>query len=488
MTQESTKKTYRKRTEEETRLRKDYHLIFDRGTYVFSWSSKDFPRIREGFGTNLDRAKKKALQWIELIEAGKNPRLEEQAKSMTIEDLFTEVIQRKRLRNISPKSIRRYESVARNFIYWFGKKRVQKVETVTDTLVSEYFYEAAHKPVIPNGNRKGIRAIRVNGASTETIKFEKTFLSHAFDYAVSKGVRVNNPVTEVKTFTKHSTESDIGFRSFYEHEIPALLDAADKIRSQSAVFGNCTMREILEFLLLTGLRENELLHLQWTDVLWDETQNGCITIEPKRYIETMSIPLSHAAYPIFSLAIKGKQPRDFVFSSEELKKLSLNHLPIRRIEILSALKCADIQMGVDSLTISFAVAWKPKGKSGRVPLTQNARQILDAIAARKGTEGYVFQGRNGGKIQAKLLNVLNDIINLAQLKTAGRKLSLHSTRHAYGFRLRQKGVRIETIQELMRHSSIKDTMRYARYDIATGAEAIQVLDLDTGEVCHAHSN
>ena len=152
------KRTYKTLSEEEIRLRKEYHLVFKRATYVFQWRSKKYPHFSEVFGTNLDKAKKKALQWIEMIESGMNPKREEKAKSLTLEELFVEAIQKKRRWNISPKSIRRYESVVHTILYYFSRKGLRLVSAVTDTDIAEYFYEVANKPIIPNNTRKGLRA------------------------------------------------------------------------------------------------------------------------------------------------------------------------------------------------------------------------------------------------------------------------------------------------------------------------------------------
>ena len=52
---------------------------------------------------------------------------------------------------------------------------------------------------------------------------------------------------------------------------------------------------------------------------------------------------------------------------------------------------------------------------------------------------------------------------------------VHDLRHTTGAMLRRKGVGLETIKEILRHSNIADTLIYARYEEAEGREAIRKL-------------
>lgn len=233
---------------------------------------------------------------------------------------------------------------------------------------------------------------------------------------------------------------------------------------------------MLEFLFLTGLREGELLNLRWEDVILDAVQPR-IVLQGKSITETLTVPFSHSSYQIFVKHLKGKTPDDYVFSQKDLSELKpYNRLPIRREKILSGLRCKDIEITPKSLTISFVDMWKPKGKIGAVPLTMRCQEILQTIASRSGAEGFVFQGSYGGKIQNSLLKIIKRIIKEAGINTTGRKLCLHSTRHTFGCTLRNKGVPVETIQGLMRHKDLKDTLHYAKYSITKGAEAVHALD------------
>ena len=471
------KEKYRTLSEEEKRLRREYHLVYQRGTWVFSWRTAEYGNYREVFGTNLDKAKKKALLWIELIESGKNPKLEEEAKKLSLDELFRQVIHKRQRNNAQSTTLRRYQSIADNFKHWCAKRKIDTVNQITAEHIEEYFGDASKGPIIPNTTRKGIRAVRKNGAAPGTLKLEKTFLKGVFTFAVERQYCAQNPVALAEVTIKDKLDDNLANRTFFEHEIPLLIAAANTLKTPRSFFGNCTLAEIIETLFLTGLRLNELIHLQWSDILWGRTEHGCISIEEKRYVETITIPLSHTAFPHFYLACQNKMTDDFLFDDGQLKALPMNHLPIKRKEVLKRLRVKDIKIDGNCMSISFDMHWRPKGKAGKVPLTRRQREIFDAILENDASSsGYVFKGRNGGKIQTSLLTLMNDAIKAAQIDIGGRKLSVHSTRHTFGFMLRSKGTPIETIKELMRHSKLKETMRYAKYDLEQGAEAIQILD------------
>lgn len=461
---------------EQERLRKEYHLVFKRGTLVFEWRTQAYGNYRVTFGTNLEKAKAKALQWIAAIEAGIDPRIEEKNKTTSIIDFFTDALKNKKLRNTSANTVERYQNVEKNFLYWCALNKLKRIDEVTSKHMAQYFYDAATKPIVPNEQRKGVRAVRQNGASPKTLEFEKTYLKYVFQHAISEGLRTDNPVSGVIIKCKGESSITTESRAFHEHEIPLLLDAADKIQSRSTSFGNCTMREVLEFLFLTGLREGEMLHLQWNDVLWNDTENGSIKIEKKIFTEKIHIPFGNLAYQIFTQRTIGKAGHECVFTDTDLKRLSINSLPIRDLELLKSLRREQIEIVDNGVNISFTVVWEPKGIAGRVPLTSRAREILDTIAKRKDNQGYIFSGKLGGRIRVNLLPVLKEIMKQAGINKDGRALTIHSTRHTYGFRLRAHGIPLETIKELMRHSKLEDTEIYARYSIEEGAKAVQCLD------------
>ena len=90
---------------EAERLRKEYHLVFKRGTLVFEWRTQKHGNYRVTFGTNIEKAQAKALQWIAAIEAGIDPRIEEKNKTVPISEFFADALKNKKLRNASDNTI-----------------------------------------------------------------------------------------------------------------------------------------------------------------------------------------------------------------------------------------------------------------------------------------------------------------------------------------------------------------------------------------------
>jgi integrase len=86
---------------------------------------------------------------------------------------------------------------------------------------------------------------------------------------------------------------------------------------------------------------------------------------------------------------------------------------------------------------------------------------------------YVF---TNGKTK-KPYKCFNNTLWRKVLRNAGVKgLRWHDLRHTFGSRLRQRGVPLETIAELMGHKSLAMTLRYAHLDSAARSDAVRKLD------------
>lgn len=62
----------------------------------------------------------------------------------------------------------------------------------------------------------------------------------------------------------------------------------------------------------------------------------------------------------------------------------------------------------------------------------------------------------------------------------------HDLRHPYGSHLAMRGVPLRTIQELLGHCSIEQTMRYAHLSPEVMRDAVKVLDLPADSKVGAH--
>ena len=109
------------------------------------------------------------------------------------------------------------------------------------------------------------------------------------------------------------------------------------------------------------------------------------------------------------------------------------------------------------IRIQSKEGWETKtNRSRKVPLSQAALAIIRRQKKHK-KHNWVFTGRNGGQVHP-------DRILLA-LKSALKKLKLtgniHKLRHSFASHLVMKGVGLETVSQLLGHTSIETTMRYA---------------------------
>lgn len=120
------------------------------------------------------------------------------------------------------------------------------------------------------------------------------------------------------------------------------------------------------------------------------------------------------------------------------------------------------------------------GQHGSVPLNAAAREAL-LIQARFRAEycpgsPWVFCNRRGERIASikKSFTTACKRINLDDFKP-------HDLRHTCAAWLVQAGVPLRTVAEILRHSSIATTMRYAHLAPENAAAGVQALDFDRSE-------
>jgi integrase len=125
----------------------------------------------------------------------------------------------------------------------------------------------------------------------------------------------------------------------------------------------------------------------------------------------------------------------------------------RRGEILSA-QWGDIDLTAGTWT-KQASTTKQK-QHHQVPLSAPARQILTRLREKNPTSPYVFAGRNGplkGNIKRHWKRVC------AAAGISG--LRIHDLRHSYASQLASAGVGLHVIGQLLGHSQVSTTHRYA---------------------------
>ncbi|RJO73119.1 MAG: site-specific integrase [Myxococcales bacterium] len=148
---------------------------------------------------------------------------------------------------------------------------------------------------------------------------------------------------------------------------------------------------------------------------------------------------------------------------------------LRQGELLG-LQWADINFETGQMQVSRSVfrgqVGTPKSNRGRsVPLCDDVLEALEAHRHRRGP--YVFCNGKG--------RLLTDNLCKAPLirawKGAGlRPVSWHMLRHTFASHLVMKGAHIRAVQDLLGHSDIRVTMRYAHLSPDVARDAVQLLN------------
>jgi integrase/recombinase XerC len=122
----------------------------------------------------------------------------------------------------------------------------------------------------------------------------------------------------------------------------------------------------------------------------------------------------------------------------------------------------------DLETIELRVRRGKGGKDRIVPLGEKARRALDEYLARRAElkppagEGAVFLNAKGRRVTARSVRRFVD----RHAITAGAPPTHpHALRHSYATHLLGSGADLRSIQQLLGHSSLKTTARYAHTDI-----------------------
>ena len=150
---------------------------------------------------------------------------------------------------------------------------------------------------------------------------------------------------------------------------------------------------------------------------------------------------------------------------------------LRRGELL-ALKWEDLDLKAGLLIVKRSVWEKEEGtpKSGKrreIPLSASTVAMLQAQRHLKGP--YVFCDSAGKRLTAsEIQKVVPSLCNKAGLS---KRLSWHDLRHTFASHLVMKGRSLVEVQQLLGHSTVQMTMRYAHLSPDVKRAAVDALDV-----------
>jgi site-specific recombinase XerD len=116
--------------------------------------------------------------------------------------------------------------------------------------------------------------------------------------------------------------------------------------------------------------------------------------------------------------------------------------------------------------------WKTKpGKTRHIPLNSVALEQFLALQA-KTKSGFIFRNTEGNRLRAR---ATRDWFEPAVAKAGLTDYTWHCNRHTFASRLVMAGVDIRTVAQLMGHSTIQMTMRYAHLAPEHNSAAVERL-------------
>jgi site-specific recombinase XerD len=147
--------------------------------------------------------------------------------------------------------------------------------------------------------------------------------------------------------------------------------------------------------------------------------------------------------------------------------LSIN-TGIRRGELMKLL-WTDVNLEQDASL--FVRGESSKSSKGRhVPLNDEAKNTLIQWKKQQGNTEYVFTGQDGKPI-TDFKTAWHNLLEKAEIKN----FRWHDMRHHFASRLVMAGVDLNTVRELLGHSDLKMTLRYAHLAPAHKMNAVQLL-------------
>lgn len=379
----------------------------------------------------------------------------------------------------SPKSRASYTNRVNQFIAFLAQKypKVKWLADLKPEMGQEYIEWRRSQLVTRSGKAK--EGTPRNKPSQRTVSDDVGRFKTLFSDIAEHEKLGANPFEGVRAPSK-ARDSQSKPMALSRHQVQKLLAAAEAYDHESRGPGSAStfrgmMRDMLAFYLLTGLRKDELIHLPWSKVDLENEGHGAIEIGLVEESVTLRVAPTQKQAGRIGRLIEGKSPKEKLFKPNCQFDLYVpqNYVDQEKERLLE-LKVSAWLPDEKRLLVPTVIHWNRKATAGSVPLTIESRAILERRKTlNQSNSPFVFPHPDTGPLRSDPLPEFKKILKNAGLPQSTR---IHDLRHTFGFTLREKEVRIETIMGLMRHANIKETMVYATYSIKEGAQHIQQMD------------
>lgn len=272
------------------------------------------PIKKEFYGSGINEANEKADKYMQNLKLG----LQTNNGVITINILFPKWLFEYKKNEIKPSTFETYEGLYRNYIETdiISNRPINELKSIN---IQQYYDRLRSKNAVHSKNK----------ISATRIKAIHKLLHLFFVYTEKEGYILRNPCNNV-TLPKESfttteiLEKKLDFDYFTEEEIKIILKE----------FEGSSYRDIIVFALATGMRQGEILGLQWSDLDFenrlihvihnltnsadfDENRNRTYSLKlttPKSNNSIRTIPMNDTVY---NMLINKKRTNTMVFPSKQ---------------------------------------------------------------------------------------------------------------------------------------------------------------------------
>ena len=292
-------------------------------------------------------------------------------QKITFEGLANKHLEQANLNGRRAGTIKIYSTVRDNFIRFLELRGLAtaSIEKLTAEIIEDFKTWRATTPINRNGLpvKDGEKADKP-GVAPKTLQSDVCAIGTFLAYGVKRGYIEKNPVADIEPV--HLPAKAPVYLE--ELEIKALLEAAqsyDEWQRPARPFGSL-LHDIILTYLKTGMRLEELRHLQWTDLSFSRDE---IAIRQEKLVENKEV-FSLPADTVEAL----RQHTEDSFATLDVKQRQalLQKWKMGRKE-LTALKLADFDLVCGILRRSITLTWNPKTKGRNIPIAPGLKPVLD---------------------------------------------------------------------------------------------------------------